>query len=120
MSWNLIGDVPVGFENEPLDQPLIGDALIKVTHSYSYAAFPGIAKAILSSRYYNEVEGASLTLYPDKTTARIYSLELSDIQKESGWMLRDLFIRQTVRSRVQADANWRIQVYEWLGGPRPQ
>ena len=120
MTWDLIGDVAVGFDAEPLDQPLIGDALIKVEHSFDYATFPGLGYALLTTRYYNEVEGETLRLYPVKNSARIYSMELSAIQKESGWLLRDLFIRKTVRTRVQADANWRIKVYEWLGAARPQ
>lgn len=119
MSWDLIGDVPVTFDGKFLDTPLVGDSLIKVVHSFDYASFPGTGYALISTRYFNDVEGRFIKSYPYKSE-RLYTLEIPQVQKEAGWLLRDLFVRKTVRTRVQADANWRIKVYEWLGRVPPE
>lgn len=120
MSWDLIGDVPVTFEGQFLEVPVIGDALIKIEHTFDYASFPGLGYALFSSRYYNDVVADFFRSYPRKNEARLHVLELADVQKESGWLLRDLFVRRSTRARVQADANWRVKVYEWIDSADPE
>ena len=48
MPWELIGDVPVTFEGVQLGTPLIGDALIKIEHTFDFADFPGVGYAVIS------------------------------------------------------------------------
>jgi len=62
--------------------------------------------------YSDGVKGRFIRSYPYKA-ARIYPLELLDVQKEAGFIVRHLIVKRSLRARVDADANWKIRIYEW-------
>jgi hypothetical protein len=120
MPWDLVGDVPVTFEGRQLDVPLIGDEIIKVEHTYDFASFPGIGYAWISDIYSNDSELTFIKSYPRKERARIYALEIPQVMKDGGWLLRFLTVRRSTRARVDANANWRMRIYVWLGTEPPE
>jgi hypothetical protein len=120
MPWDLVGDVPVSFEGRQLDAPLIGDEIIKVEHTWDYGAFPGLGYAWISDLYSNDAELTFIKSYPKKDYARIYILEIPQVMKDAGWLLRYLTVRRSNRARVQADANWRMRISVWLGSEPPE
>lgn len=119
MPWDLVGDVPVTFEPQQLDVPLIGDELIRVEHTYDFADFPGLGYALISDLYANDAQLEFIRSYPYKDRDRLYPLEIPQVMKDAGWLLRHLVVRRDTRSRVDADANWRIKIYVWIGSSPP-
>lgn len=119
MPWDLIGDVPVTFEGIQLGTPLIGDSLIKVEHTFDFADFPGVGYAVISDLYSDGVVGQFIRSYPYRNS-RIYPLELLEVQKNAGWIVRFLVVKRSRFARVDANVNWRIKIYEWFGEGDPE
>lgn len=120
MPWDLLGDVPVRLDAAEQVGPLIGDELIKVEHTYDFASFPGTGYALISDLYSNDEQLEFIRSYPYKDRSRIYALEIPQVMKDAGWLLRYLLIRRNRRARVDADANWRVKIYVWVGTDAPE
>ncbi|MEL7354056.1 MAG: hypothetical protein AAFN38_21720 [Cyanobacteria bacterium J06560_5] len=120
MSWQLIGDLKIGYEWSRLAGLITGDIILKVEHSTSYASFPGKAYALFAG-YIPALglRGSYSRSYPYGPNADLVLLPLPKELLATGIQERYVELKHDLYERIQADANWRVKIYRWvyeLGG----
>ena len=116
MTWLPAGNLPVDFNEAAFFGVFVGDELIKVEHDYNGSSFPGTGYAMLSNLFLNGEREFFRRSYPFKNSPRIYRITVSDDLKEANYHIYQLTVRRSLRSRVDANANWRIRIFKWVDG----
>ena len=119
MSWQLLQTVEPEFEWVTLAAPIIGETTLRVEQDWSYAgAFPGRAYVTLAQRFPDDSLYGFRRLYPYRDP-RILTLRIPDDLEASGWSVYSIQLKVNLWGQWQADANWRIRIYEWIGNTPP-
>lgn len=114
--WDLIGEKPVTYDWILFDEPLIGDELIKIEHSFNGATFPGRGYAWLSNIYANNEQDIFIRSYPHKDNERIYQINVPQQLKDANYNLHHLMVKISRYAQVVESADWKIKAYVWLTG----
>lgn len=113
MTWELLGQEPVGFDERQFDGILIGDETIKIEHYFDYPSFPGLGYALISNIYANDERDRFIRSYPVKSSPRIYEITVPEALKASSYLSYHLMIRRNVRAQILSDANWTVKAFVW-------
>lgn len=119
MSWQLIQEIRPLYEWQLLDIPIIGETTIRVEQDWAEAgAFPGRAYVSFCQEFMEGSRYNFRRLYPYREP-RLITCTIPEPLEAAGWGVFYLAVKLNLYARYDADANWRIRFYEWVGSTPP-
>lgn len=114
MAWTLLGQVPIGYQWARFGPLITGDAILKLEHTTSYESFPGKAYALLGCWFpAADIRGLYHRSYPYGPHADLVISTVPQAMVNAGLDARYLELKHDLWARIQADANWEVNVYQW-------
>ncbi|MDV3352013.1 hypothetical protein D0962_35725 [Leptolyngbyaceae cyanobacterium CCMR0082] len=119
MSWQLLQEVEPQFEWLTLGPPIVGEPTLKIEQDWSYAgAFPGRAYITVVQQFPDGSLYGFRRFYPYRDP-RLFNPSIPNHLEASGWNVYSIRLKVNLWGQWQADANWRIRIYEWIGNTPP-
>jgi hypothetical protein len=119
VAWSSLGTIEPGFDWRDFPQVLIGNAAIRATQTYVQGEVTWYNRLYLGE-FYGTPAGdfRYLRRLYISTTPVVFQLTIPPYLEAAGYGLRYLCCKHG-RNGVQAAANWRLELEQWLDPANP-